>query len=159
MLRKWMDTTLGTTLTVLMALMVINVVWQVTSRYVLQSPSDFTDELAGFMLIWLGLLGASYATGKHLHLAIDLLPRSLEGNAKRNLQVLINLLVIVFALLVMVVGGSRLVYITNILGQTSSALHIRLAYVYAILPVSGVFIILYSVFNIADEIRASAPAK
>ncbi|WP_316931840.1 TRAP transporter small permease [Parabacteroides distasonis] len=47
--------------------------WQVLSRYILVSPSSVTDELAGYLLIWVGLLGAAYVSGKNEHLAIDLL--------------------------------------------------------------------------------------
>lgn len=56
----------------LMGILVIDVLWQVTSRYVLSSPSSFTDELAGFLLIWVGLFGSAYVAGKNEHLAIDL---------------------------------------------------------------------------------------
>ena len=38
-------------LVILMSLLVLDVLWQVTSRYILSSPSSFTDELAGFLLI------------------------------------------------------------------------------------------------------------
>jgi TRAP-type C4-dicarboxylate transport system permease small subunit len=34
-------------LVILMALMVINVSWQVASRYIFQNPSAFTDDLGG----------------------------------------------------------------------------------------------------------------
>ena len=36
-------------LVILMALMVINVSWQVASRYIFQNPSAFTDELARYV--------------------------------------------------------------------------------------------------------------
>ena len=57
----------------LLGILVIDVLWQVFSRYILTSPSSFTDEIAGFLLIWVGLLGAAFVAGKNEHLAIDLI--------------------------------------------------------------------------------------
>ena len=58
-MRKALDIILERILIMLMVLMVFDVVWQVASRYLIGIPSTFTDELAGFLLIWLGLLGAA----------------------------------------------------------------------------------------------------
>lgn len=148
-MRKIIDSIIGHTLIALVAVMVINVLWQVASRYLLKAPSGFTDELAGFLLMWVGLLGAAYATGQRLHLAIDLLPRKMsEAGQKRN-NILVNGLIMLFALLVMVVGGGRLVYLTLSLNQLSSALQVPLGYVYAVIPLSGLLTIYYSWHNLA----------
>ena len=47
-------------LVTLLGIMVINVSWQVFSRYVLANPSSFTDELARYLMIWLGVMGTAY---------------------------------------------------------------------------------------------------
>lgn len=146
--RTAIDHALYTSLVFLMALMVINVLWQVASRYIFLSPSSFTDELARFLLIWVGLLGASYVTGQKLHLAIDLLPSKLEGQKEKNLNIIINILVSLFAFFVMVWGGINLVYITFVLEQPSAALGLPLAYVYTVIPLSGILMIYYSIDNL-----------
>ncbi len=150
-MRKLIDSILEKSLVVLMALMLIQVLWQVFSRYIIRIPSSFTDELSRFLLIWIGLLGASYATGKKMHLTIDLLPSMLKGKKKERLDLIINILVITFALFVMAIGGIRLVYITLTLGQTSSALEIPLGYIYSVIPLSGALIMFYSIMNIIDN--------
>lgn len=148
MLRQLIDKLLFWLLVALMSLMTLNVLWQVASRYLMTTPSSFTDELARYLLIWVGLLGASYVTGKKLHLAIDILPSKLTGKKERNLNIVINILVAVFALLVMVWGGIKLVYITLTLEQTSATLNIPLGYVYSVLPLSGILIFYYSFANL-----------
>jgi TRAP-type C4-dicarboxylate transport system permease small subunit len=150
-MRKLADLIIERILILLLGLMLLQVVWQVFSRYILLVPSSFTDELSRFLLIWIGLLGASYATGKKMHLTIDLLPNYLSGRKKRNLDLIIHILVILFAFFVMVIGGIRLVYVTLTLGQTSSALEIPLGYIYLIIPLSGLMIIFYSLLNIFDD--------
>ncbi|MFC6998935.1 TRAP transporter small permease [Rufibacter roseus] len=151
MIRKKIDSLLFGLLVFLMAFMVLNVLWQVASRYVLRSPSSFTDELARFLLIWVGLLGSAYVTGKKLHLAIDIIPSKMTGKGAKNLSIFINILVALFALFVMVWGGLKLVYITLTLNQTSAALNVPLGYVYSVLPLSGLLIIYYSFMNLTEK--------
>ncbi|MFT4859301.1 MAG: TRAP-type C4-dicarboxylate transport system permease small subunit [Algoriphagus sp.] len=149
-----LDRFISTMLVVLMAFMVINVTWQVVSRYVFQDPSSFTDELARYMLIWLGMLGSAYVAGKKEHLAIDILLTSLSSINQMKLMVFIDACVLVFALTIMLIGGSNLVYITFILGQKSAALQIPLAYVYGIIPFSGLLVIYYQLVAMSQSIQA-----
>ena len=114
----------------LLAIMLLSVLWQVFSRYLLKEPSSFTEELARYLLIWIGTLGAAYAAGSKLHLAITLFPDKLSVEKRGKLQVVLNVLVITFAVTVFCIGGIRLVYITSILGQKSPALGVPLFYVY-----------------------------
>jgi TRAP-type C4-dicarboxylate transport system permease small subunit len=150
--RPAVDYALGWILVFLMATSVVNVLWQVTTRFILQDPSGFTDELARFLLICIGLLGGAYAVGKQLHLAIDLLPARLRGRPASVLDIVIRCTVLLFALAVLVVGGGRLVYIVFTLDQTSAALEIPLAWVYLVLPFSGVLIMYYSATFIYEQV-------
>ncbi len=136
-----------------MGVLVINVLWQVASRFLLGDPSSFTDELAGYLLIWVGLLGAAYATGQKQHLAIDLLSAKLSEKGKKLQTLFINIIIAVFALVVLVIGGGNLVFITFYLGQISSALQIPVGYVYVVLPLSGLFIIYYAVVDMIVATR------
>ena len=151
-IRQRIDKVIEVVLVALMSILVIDVLWQVFSRYVLTAPSSFTDELAGFLLIWVGLLGAAYVAGKNEHLAIDLMLQKMKGVKKRRLQTVINLIVGVFALFVMVIGGIWLVYTRFYLGVNSAALALPLGYVYLIVPVSGFLIIYYSIDNTINQI-------
>ena len=152
--KERVDYVLAWALVVLMGASVVNVLWQVATRFVLGDPSAFTDELARYLLIWIGLLGGAYASGKQLHLAIDLLPLRLSGRpAGSVLTIVIKLVVFLFALFVLVLGGGRLVYIVLVLGQTSAALGVPLAYVYTVLPLSGLVIMYYTATFIYEHIR------
>ncbi len=117
LLKKKIDNVVAVMLIIIMAIMVINVTWQVLSRYVFQSPSSYTDELSRYLLVWLGMLGAAYVAGKNEHLAIDLYPQKLYGEPKRRLMIFISLVIMAFVLPVMVLGGGNLVYITYVLQQ------------------------------------------
>lgn len=149
-MKKSLDKVLGTILVFLMALIVIAVLWQVFSRYVMQNPSSVTEEIARYLMIWIGILGAAYASGQQEHLAINILPPKLNERNRIRLRIGINILIILFSLCALIIGGGNLVYISYLLGQTSAALHLQLSVVYAVLPISGLLIIIYKlneVFN------------
>lgn len=150
-MRRIVDKALENFLVILMSIIVINVLWQVFSRYILGSPSSFTDELARFLLIWVGILGATYASGKNLHIAINLTSTRLSAGNQRILNTINTLIVLGFVLAVLVVGGGNLVYITFTLKQFSPALQIPLASVYMILPISGLLIIFYKVSDLTRK--------
>ncbi|MEM9142463.1 MAG: TRAP transporter small permease, partial [Bacteroidota bacterium] len=133
-----------TLLVLIFSLLVIDVVWQVVSRYVIGQSSSFTEEFARFALIWLTLLGAAYINGQQEgHLAMDFLLSKLSPEKKRGRQKKIQWFMALFALVVMVVGGGNLVYTTLRLGQISPALNIPLGFVYIMVPLSGLIIIFF----------------
>src|SRR5690554_6725431 len=151
--RAKLDKAVANLLTIILGIMVLNVTWQVVSRYVFQSPSSFTDELSRYMLIWLGMLGAAYVAGKNEHLAIDILPQKLTGKPKMRLMIFIHIVIIAFVLPVMILGGGNLVYITYVLEQKSATLQVPLAYIYAIIPISGLLVLYYQISSIRGIIR------
>lgn len=146
--RQVIDKALSTTLVIIMSIMVINVLWQVFTRFIVGTPSSFTDELARYLMIWLGVLGAAYVSGKDLHVAIDVLPKRFNNKVQKRFKLVVFGLVIVFAIFAMIIGGLRLVYITAILGQYSPALQMPLAAVYFAIPLSGMLIVYYKVSDI-----------
>lgn len=150
-LRNRIDFFLEKALILIMAVMVINVLWQVFTRYVTGSPSLFTDELARYLMIWVGILGAAYVSGKNMHVAIDILPQKAGPKTQKILASVVSGLIIAFALVAFVIGGLRLVYITYILGQHSPALNMPLYAVYLVLPISGLLIIFYKISDILNR--------
>ena len=131
--------------TSLSILLVVCVVFQVFSRYVLGTPSTLTDELARFLFIWVGLMGAAYAMGQKRHLAIDLLVIKLEEQPVklRALKLLISVISMAFAGVIMVYGGGSLMMKTLATGQVSPSIGVEMGLVYAAIPLSGCFMLFY----------------
>ncbi|WP_299108321.1 TRAP transporter small permease [uncultured Winogradskyella sp.] len=148
--RKNIDSILSKLLILIMGIMVVNVLWQVFTRFIVGTPSSFTDELARYLMIWLGILGAAYVSGKNMHVAIDVLPQKATVKTQKKLKLVVYVIIVVFALFAMVMGGSRLVYITYVLDQQSPALQIPLAMVYLAIPLSGLLIIYYKISDIIN---------
>ena len=154
-MKSKIDAVLEKLMVSIMALLVIDVLWQVLSRFLnkllvtkfdTQIPTQFysfTDELAGYLLIWVALLGAAYATGTKSHIAIELLQSKLSKANNQKLSKIINLIIATFSFSVLIIGGSQLVYISFYLGQVSSAMQVPIGIVYLIVPISGLLITYY----------------
>ena len=148
------DRTIAAFSVVVMIALVFCVVWQVFSRYVLNQPSTLTDELARFLMIWVGLLGAAYTVGAQRHLAIDLLAMTLKPRKQTLLSVVINLLIFLFSGAVIVTGGLKLIAKTLATSQVSAAMQIPMGYVYLILPLTGIIMMFYALWFITNGLRS-----
>lgn len=146
-MRNKIDYWLGMFLALLMAIMTIDVLWGVFTRYALGHQASWSEELARFLLIWIGILGAAYASGQNMHLAIDLLSPKLEHDGQKKLKRLIRIIIILFAVAVLIIGGFRLIYVTHVLGQTSPALQIPMTIVYAAIPLAGLLVVYYKLHD------------
>jgi TRAP-type C4-dicarboxylate transport system permease small subunit len=128
----------------LMATLVLDVLWQVLSRYAFRRPSSWTDELATLLVIWLALLGASVALGRQAHLGVDVLVRQLSPAPRRLIEIVVHSVVGFFAVAVLILGGTHLVRLAWLTGQVSPALGVNMGHVYLALPISGVFMLIFA---------------
>jgi len=138
-----------TSSTLLIALLLL-LLWQVFSRYVLQSPSTFTNELLEILLVWLSLIAASYAFGSNEHLALELLKSRLKKNSEFLVNIVIKLIILSFAIFVLIIGGLKAV--DGMMSQSTPILQIPKGWLYLILPISGVIIIIYDLINFLNSI-------
>ena len=151
------DKTLAGLLVTLMSVMVVTVSWQVITRFLLNSPSSYTEELSTYLLIWISLLGAAYALRVRAHLGIDVLVRRLPNTQKRSVHVFAYIIIIIFSVVALVFGGSWLVYVTLDLNQLSAAFQVPIGYVYLVLPISGLLMIYYSIVAIQENPDQESP--
>jgi len=133
-------------------ILVIDVLWQVFTRFIMGKPSSWTEELATFLLIWVSLLGAAVALGRGAHLGIDYFASKLPERTRIQTELFVFAVVSLFSLLVMVVGGIGLVKQTLALEQISVALHIPMGYVYLAIPISGSFLVLYGLIGFFERL-------
>ena len=128
------------TLIGLVAILVLDVSWQVITRYLLGRPSTWTDELATLLMIWVASLGAGLGFRQKAHLGIDYMVAHLSPKGRFWTEIATQLVVFLFAVSILVYGGIHLVSLTLATNQVSPALGVRMGWVYLGLPVSGLFI-------------------
>lgn len=128
----------------LMGLLVVDVTWQVISRFLLNKPSAYTEEIALFLVLWIALLGAAYTYRQGAHLGLDIIVEKLQGKKKVIAVKAADTVCLLFALIILLYGGWELVLLNIQLNQTSPALHINVWVIYSVIPISGVLIALYA---------------
>lgn len=126
--------------------MVLLTAYQVVVRYFFKSPSSISEVLTRYCFVWLILLSATYVFGQRDHICITFIKDKLTGNAKKFLEALGEITVIVFSGLVLVYGGSVITSMNML--QYDSILKIPTGAVYSIIPVCGMLIIFYSIYNL-----------
>ena len=104
-IKKWMTRLLAGIATVLLSVMTLLVLYQVFTRYVLNSPAAFTEELVRYFLIWTGFIGAAYAFITREHMCLVLVRDSLSPAGRSILMTVIVVLILLFAIFVITLGG------------------------------------------------------
>lgn len=131
------------------ALMVLLVTFQVFVRYVLNSPSAFSETLTRYLFVWLVLITSTYAFGKRDHMCISYLKDKLPLKGQRMVNILIEVITFFFAAAIMIYGGVRISAMQMV--QLDSVLKIPTGLIYSIIPISGVGIAFYSLCNLMTE--------
>lgn len=147
-IKSFLDKFLFSICIVIMTVLVIDVSWQVLSRYLVGEPSLYTDELARFLMVWLTFLGGAYMFGSDSHLSVNSLRDMMPAKMQNAIFIFTYLLIGGFAVLVMILGSQRLILRT--ISQPSPSLGIPMGYFYSILPLSAAFIIIYMLLNLGE---------
>ncbi len=149
-IRKVMLRILSTMAAILLSFMAILVIYQVFTRYVLNNPAAFTEELVRYSLIWTGFIGAAYAFFSREHMSLVLLQQKLGPKGKKVLMTFIDIVILLFAIFIITIGGTKLALSAR--AEYSSLLGIPRTLVYAMAPISGIFMILAQVINLYEDV-------
>jgi TRAP-type transport system small permease protein len=134
----------------LLVLMTFLVLYQVFTRYALGSPVAFTEELVRYALIWTSFVSAAYAFLHRKHMALIVVRDKFGPATRRGLIIGSDVLVLLFAVLVLVVGGTMLALSAR--NDYSALLGISRGLVYAIAPITGLAITAAQVLNIWEDL-------
>ena len=151
-----LDTVLAGICVLLFAVLVLTVSWQVFTRQVLDDPSTWSEALAKYLFVWLGLFGAALVFSERGHIAVDLVVRTLPDGSRRMVALLVQLMIVVFAVAVLVWGGSRLTVLAW--SQNLPGLGIPLGPMYLVMPITGLIITFYAVHHTVSVLRREEPA-
>ena len=128
--------------------MVVLTCWQVFTRYILQNPSSWSEELVSYLFAWMALLGASIVVGERGHMNIPIVVERMGKKGRKFFAIFAEIIALAFAGVILVYGGLQ---ITNLaMGQMTSSLGVPIGVFYIVLPLSGVINIIYTILNIVD---------
>ncbi len=139
---------------VLFIAMVLLTTYQVIARYIFKSPSSISEVLTRYAFVWLIIVSATYVFGQRDHIAITFLRDKFKGMGRKIIDVAIECVIIIFSATIMVYGGFTVTRMNML--QYDSMLNIPTGIVYSIIPICGVLIILYSIYNIIQSVKTKA---
>lgn len=150
-IKKALDKITLTFCIVIFIAMVLLTTYQVGMRYLFKSPSSISETLTRYLFVWLVILSATYVFGQRDHICITFVKDKLSASAKRVVELLINIIVIIFSVTIMLYGG-QVITRMNML-QYDSILKIPTGVIYSIIPICGVIIIFYSILHIINDLK------
>lgn len=124
----------------LVAVTVAIIFVQVVFRYGLDSSLSWSEEAARYAFIWTIFLGVSVAARRGQHIVVEVLVEALAPRARRALALAVAAVCIGFFA---VFGYLAWLLVDNAWHQTSTALQIPIAVVYAAAPLGAALTILH----------------
>jgi TRAP-type C4-dicarboxylate transport system permease small subunit len=121
------------------ATMAVIIFLQVLFRFSIKIPLPWSEELARYLMIWIGMMGASIALHEGRHIGVDFVMEHLPGRLRRIFSVA-AILGVVWFLWLMVREGGDLALINY--SQSSPAMMIPMLIPYAAIPAGGAFMLI-----------------
>jgi|SRR5690625_4235590 len=154
LLRKLEENTEEWIAVILFSIMVILVFVQIIFRFVLNFSLDWTEEMARFTFISLVYISASIAVKNNKHLRTQAIFEFLPKKISKYLLLLSNVIWLTFTLFMVKFGYDTVVQILSS-AQRSPVLHLKMGYVYMIIPVGfaliSIRIIQYIIKDFGDK--------
>lgn len=147
--RRGINALLSTIAAIILITMSALVIYQVFTRYVLNNPADFTEEIIRYLLIWICFIGAAYAFNSRQHMALLFVQNQMKPPVKRALVIFSDVLILLFAIFVMLVGGIKLAVSAR--QEFSALLGIPRSLVYAMAPIAGAFTVVSQIINLVED--------
>lgn len=168
-----LDQTVSVILVILVVMMVISITTEIVlnalvqplAGYLLQSPSSWdvvlknvmktvsllsspVNTLSQTLLVWVGILGSAYALKQREHLGVDALVRLYPTPVRFWLDRLTTLLVAVFSIVVLIVGGFNVAYGAFERGFKMPGIEwLNQGWFYLVLVITGILNLLYCIHH------------
>jgi TRAP-type C4-dicarboxylate transport system permease small subunit len=126
----------------LFIIMVTLVAIQVLTRFVIDYPISWTEEIARFLMIYIVMLGSSLLVRKNGHIAVDFLLEIVSANTKKKIE-LINIVICGIFFIIFAYCGIELTI--AVISQVSPTLQFSMALAYAAIPIGAILMILNAI--------------
>ena len=94
-------------------LMMLVVAYSVVNRYILNTPVTWTDELSGYLVVALVMLGAADALRRGDHISVDLITSRLTKRGKRLVEIWGYIVVLIFSSVLLMSSKQTIDYSLN----------------------------------------------
>lgn len=135
---------------VLLLAMVLIVFLNVVLRYGFSSGIHWSEEISLVIVIWFTFIAMALGVKENLHINVDILPKKLP-------EAFFTTLMCIRDLLVILIGGVMIYYgwklTLNGARSFLPATHIPNSINYVVLPISGIFIVLYAIIHLYEDVQ------
>ena len=135
---------------VLYIIIVIVVFIEVIARYIFHSSLLWSTELVSFTFIWLVFLSASHAVKEHSHFVLDLASDFLPKTVIKIFDVIVSIVLYVVVFIFIIFGYQFMLVCGS---GFSSALGIRLGWLYQIVPLSAILMLIYLMGDLVNSLK------
>lgn len=150
---KWMLNDFEEFLSVLfMGALLVTLFLQIFTRFVLNNPLVWTEEISRVLFIYSALLGMSTAVKQRAHISIDFFVDMLPGKIRKWLKLSLDV-VVVLTLAYIVLLGYQMAVMQHRMFMVS--LDVRMSVMYGILPVAAVLMLGRLVQRILNDLKSS----
>jgi TRAP-type C4-dicarboxylate transport system permease small subunit len=142
--------------TVIIAVMVVNILLGVFSRFVFHLGIPFTEELGRYLMIWAGYLGCVLALREGSHISITAIVELFPPAGRRIINFLSRLIVTVFLAVIVVTSFTHLRTLSI---QKSSAMEIPMAIPYLAVTVGAFLMAIVNIIHLLGYPVTEAPPE
>lgn len=149
---SWVDKLVLAVIVLLMSVLVLVTSYQVFSRYVLNHPLRWSEELSRYLLVWIVFLGAWAALKEGRHLGMDILSRRIPPRWRPRLGLFVDAVVLAFLVAVLLIAPEILEITSR---QRSAVLRVPMSLIYLAFPVGAALMAVEIVLGWVNPLRAS----
>jgi TRAP-type C4-dicarboxylate transport system permease small subunit len=132
----------------LVAVMVVLLSIQVIGRYLVDSPPDWTEELARVVFVYATFFGGAIAVQRKAHLCVDILGTALSVRAGAILQIVLKLISVIALAIIVWYGYAAA---QRLAGQPLTSVPVSKGFMFAAVPLGCILILFYEIARIIDE--------
>ena len=120
------------------------------TRYLFSTPIYWAEEVATSLFIWTVFVGSAYAYRTHAHLGVDILVKALPENAKKGVNIVIDIIEIAVLLMLTYVSDQ---YVANSWTRVTDVLMMPRWYFSIAVPIGFGWSLLYAIFFFVQDLR------
>jgi TRAP-type C4-dicarboxylate transport system permease small subunit len=132
---------------ILLAFQVAIIFSEVVCRYLLGTSLIWSEEMARYLLVWIGFMGASIGLKKKGHFGVELLVMALP-TALRKLFTVVTITVMFIFLATITVYGVVMIVTAD---EVSTVMQVSMRYFYAAIPLGGFFMLFHLFIMVKRE--------
>ncbi|MBB6217281.1 TRAP-type C4-dicarboxylate transport system permease small subunit [Anaerosolibacter carboniphilus] len=132
------------------SIMLISIMWQVFTRFIVKTPSIWTEEIARYSFIYMAMFGAAVGVKKGSHFGMTLFTDRLKGRARDlYMRYVVNLTIVICSIIIVFYGWDFAIQFG--MTRVSPTFLVPMTWVFISIPLTGVFMLVFALYNIIFE--------